>query len=115
MISLKNRFVLLFIAIFIFSLAGVMSKMAAESGLGIKLIVFMGLQIMILSIYALLWQQILKKFALITAMSCRGLVIILSLVWAAVIFGETVTVLNIIGSLVIVLGIYVVSSEDRKA
>lgn len=113
---LKNKHTQIIFAFFIFSLVGVMSKFAAQSELfSVRFFVFIGLQLLILGIYAILWQQILKKFTLVSAFSFRGFVVILSLVWASVIFGEDITILHIIGSLIIAVGIYIVSSEERKA
>ena len=110
---LKNKYVHLFLAFFIFSFAGVMSKNAALSGIGsVRFLMFVGAQVMILGVFAIIWQQVLKRVSLITATSFRGIVVILSLVWAAVIFRETVTMLNIIGSAVIAAGIYFVASDE---
>ena len=108
-----NKYFQLFSAYFIYSIAGVLSKSAATSESVNIFTIIVAFQIFTLGIYAIVWQQILKKFSLITAMSCRGVVVILSLIWATVIFNETVTIFNIIGSLVIVVGIYIVSSDDR--
>ena len=74
--------------------------------------VFVGVQILLLGIYAIIWQQVLKRVSLVTAISFRGIVVILSLVWAVIIFRETVTLPNIIGSAVIVAGIYIVALDE---
>jgi len=109
---IRNKYLHLFCAFFIFSFAGVFAKLAATSESIKAFVMIVGFQIIILGIYALLWQQILKKFNLITVMSCRGVLVILSLIWATVIFNEAVTIFNIIGSIVIFVGIYIVSSEE---
>jgi len=117
MTFLKNRYLQLFSAFFLFSFVGVMSKMAAMSGFGSRrFFVFVGLQILLLGMYAIIWQQVLKKFDLVTAMACRGVVIILSLIWAALFFREDIHPFHLLGSLVIVIGIYVVATgEDKSA
>ena len=116
MFILKNKYAQILFAFFIFSFVGVMSKLAALSeAFSIRFFIFVGLQIFILGVYAILWQQILKKFTLVSAMSFRGVVVIFSLIWATVIFRENITIFNIIGSLVIVAGIYIVSSEESAA
>jgi len=110
----KSKYVQILFVFCIFSFVGVMSKLAANSEfLSERFFFFVAIQIFILGIYAVLWQQMLKKFTLVSAMSFRGVVVILSLIWAIVIFRENVTAFNIIGSLLIMVGIYVVSSEDR--
>jgi len=109
----KNKYFQILSAFFIFSFVGVMSKLAANSEIfSIRFFMFVGIQIFLLGVYAIAWQQILKKFTLVSAMSFRGIVVILSLIWAVVIFGENITAFNIIGALMIVVGIYTVSSGD---
>ena len=111
----KNKYFQILFAFFIFSFVGVLSKFAANSELfSLRFFVFIGCQILVLGVYAIIWQQMLKKFALVSAMSFRGVIVILSLLWAVLIFGENITIFNIIGSLVIVLGICIVSSEEGK-
>ena len=112
---MSNKYVCLFGAYLIYSFAGVFAKLAAMSETVSMFLVIISFQIFTLALYALAWQQILKKFTLITAMSCRGVVVILSLVWAFAIFDERVTIFNIVGSLIIVIGIYIVSSEEGKS
>jgi len=112
---IKNKYFHLIGGFFILSFVGVFGKMAAMSGgFGVRFLVFVGIQIIILGTYALIWQQVLKKFDLVEAMAFRGVVVILSLVWAVVFFQESITIFNIIGSIVIVIGIYIVSTGESK-
>ena len=112
--KIKN-FVLLYISLLIYSGTTVCSKYAA---LATKLdhraqfFIFIGLEIFCLGVYALLWQQVLKKFELITAMSNKGVVVIFGLVWSVLLFSERVTWQNILGALIIIAGIWVVSADD---
>lgn len=108
---LKHRYFQLLGAFFLFSFVGVAGKMAAmNAGLGLRFFLFIGIQVFLLGVYAIIWQQVLKKFDLVVAMAYRGIVVILSLIWATVFFQEEITVFNIIGSLVIVAGIYIAST-----
>lgn len=59
----------------------------------------------VMGIYALLWQQVLRKIPLTDAYMFKGSSIIFLLVLSAVLFGESITLTNIIGSLLIVGGI----------
>ncbi|MCL2197377.1 MAG: transporter [Defluviitaleaceae bacterium] len=113
MLLLKNRYFWLLLAFFIFSFNGVLAKMAASSAYVTGILVFAGLQVLLLGVYAIIWQQVLKKFKLVTALSYRGIVVILSLIWAVIFFGEAISAPNIIGSMIIVVGIYIVSTGDR--
>lgn len=104
-------YVLLYFGFFIYSLVSVFAKFASAQT-DYKMLAFLGCEVMLLGIYAILWQQILKKFSLVVAMSNKGITVILSLIWAAMIFDEQVTVWNIIGSVIIVFGIWMVSSDE---
>lgn len=77
----------------------------------IKILVYMGLEVVCLGIYALIWQQVLKKFSLVTAMASKGIVVIFNLIWSILLFKEVITIYNIIGAVIIIGGIWVVSSD----
>lgn len=58
-----NKYVLLHLLLFFYSFCGVFSKLAsANEFLSFKFCLFYGISIIILGIYAILWQQILKNF-----------------------------------------------------
>ena len=59
----------------------------------------------IIGIYALLWQQILTKTPLSTAYMFKGTSLIFVLLLSALLFGEGITMKNVIGSVIIVSGI----------
>ena len=108
-----NNYLLLYSGIIIYSLSSVMSKTAAGHSVSSwKFFAFYGLALSFLGVYALLWQQILTCFSLITAYSNRSLVTILGMVWGWLFFGESVTPQMILGSAVIIIGIRLVVAAD---
>ena len=68
---------------------------------------FLGLAIVVamLGIYAIIWQQVLKRIELTTAYMFKGTSLIFVLLFSALIFNETITVWNIVGASLIVGGI----------
>lgn len=112
MVLIQNKYLQLFSSLIIFSLTGVTAKLAATYGFGIIFIMLLGIQFLLLGVYAIIWQQILKKFTLITATASKGAVIILNLIWAAFIFNEYIDLYNIIGAIVIIIGIYIVATGE---
>lgn len=97
----------------LYSLVAVASKTAALQGLfTLRFFLFAGLEVVILGVYALLWQQCLKQFSLIKAYANKGVVVLWNLIWAVALFSERVTVENILGSVIILVGIVVVSSDE---
>ncbi len=102
----------LYICFLIYSFALVLSKLASQQTELGYIMLFLGLEFVALGLYAVIWQQILKRFPLVVAMANKGSTVIFSLLWAVVIFYESVTIPNIIGSLLIVFGISVVSWNE---
>ena len=106
-----KEYLLLFGTFLIYSIAGIFAKIAAMQDTLTKMFIFVGLEFVILGLYAIIWQQILKKFQLTIAMACKGITVIYALGWAIFFFGENITVWNIVGAALVVIGIGVVSSD----
>ncbi len=70
-----------------------------------------GVEILILGIYAVFWQQILKKVDISIAYSNRAAAIFYSTLWAALIFHEHISVQNIVGITIIFAGIWMVNRD----
>ena len=63
--------------VMIYTLSGVAAKFASGTGfLSLKFILFYGLEIFILGIYAILWQQIIKRIDLSVAYANRSLALL---------------------------------------
>ena len=63
-------------------------------------------------IYAIAWQKVIKKFSLSTAYANRSVYLIWSQIWAVLIFHENLTVKNIIGLLIVLVGVMVVQRYE---
>lgn len=108
----SKKYVLLYGAFFVYSFVAICSKLAAGQQLLIKIVLFLGLELLFLGLYAVMWQQVLKHFSLVQAMASKGIVVILNLLWSIFLFSEKITVFNIIGAGIIILGIWMVSTDD---
>lgn len=65
----------------------------------------LGAAVIILGLYAILWQQVLKRMEVSDAYMFKGLSVIFILVLAWIFYGETITLTNGIGAAIIVGGI----------
>lgn len=111
--GIVQRFALLYFAFFIYSGTTVFSKLAAmQNGITIKFLFFLGMEVVCLGIYAIIWQQVLKKMSLITAMSNKGVVVIFGLLWSVFLFHESISLYNLLGAALIIFGIWMVSADD---
>ena len=103
--SLKIYFVLPALMA-LFSLSPVCSKLAGQQDfLSVPFLVFYSLVIVILGVYALAWQQVIKRMPLTTAYANKAVTVVWGMVWGTLLFHETITPQKIIGAVIIVAGI----------
>ena len=70
----------------------------------------------LLFVYALLWQQVLKKIPLTVAIANKSITIVWGMIFGLLIFKEAISFKMILGAIFILIGIFVLSSEktDRN-
>ncbi len=113
-ITIRQMFFLQLVVI-IYTLAGVSAKFASfEEFLSFKFILLYGLEILILGIYAVLWQQIIKSIDLSVAYANRSMALLWSMLWAFIIFQEKITIRNLLGVIIVITGTLIVNTEGRK-
>ncbi len=101
----------------VFSLNGVLMKLASvswqENGLfALKTIAVLFAAVIVLGIYAVVWQAILGRVDLSHAYLNKGTTVFWSLLWSAVVFREQITLFNIVGGIVIFLGLIMVNYHE---
>ncbi|WP_111931021.1 SMR family transporter [Clostridium tertium] len=113
---LKNKYMQLHIAILIYTFSSVFSKLASDSlslnGLfAFKTVIMLGGLVLILGLYAVVWQQVIKNIDLSVAYANKGISIIWTLIWSVMLFNEKLQVKNIVGALIIIIGIMVINYD----
>ena len=116
MTKLKD-YIQLHLNILLFSLTSVFSKLAAvyynKEGLNSPfLYLFLFLMIANCGIYAIAWQQVSKKISLSTAYANKSVYLLWSQVWAVIIFHENLSIQNIIGIMVVLVGVWMVQRYE---
>lgn len=112
-VTLKN-IVLLQAIIVIYTVSSVMAKLVSTNkGEPVKALVFFGLEFMFLAVYALFWQQMLKRFELSVAYANRSMAILWSMIWAVVFFHEKITLRNILGVMLVFVGTMIVNIDAK--
>ena len=110
--KLKEIFILQ-IVIAIYTLSTVCAKFASgQEFMSFKFILYYGLEMLILAVYAVVWQQLIKKFDISVAYANKAMGLLWSIVWAILIFNETITIKNVIGVVIVIVGTIIVNSED---
>ena len=104
----------LHILLFVYSFGGIFSKLAGrEKFFSFKFCLFYGIIILILGIYAIAWQQILKRFDLSTAFCNKAVTIIWGMILGFVFFDEVVTWNMILGAVIVIIGVVMVVKSDE--
>ena len=102
------------LVIAIYTLSTVFAKFAAEQEfLSFKFIMFYVIEMLILGLYAIIWQQLIKKFDISVAYANKAMGLLWSIIWAILIFKDTITIKNIIGVIIVIIGTIIVNSEDE--
>ncbi|MDR2889515.1 MAG: transporter [Lachnospiraceae bacterium] len=114
--TLKDILVLQLVFV-IYSFSSVVAKLASAqmSSLGsvfdIRFILLALLDVIILGVYALLWQQVIKKWELSIAYANKGMTLFWGLLWGGLIFNEAITAQKVLGIFVVFLGVVIMNGE----
>ena len=111
----KGVFPALHLLLLLFSLTTVLSKLAAgEDFLSLRFCLFFGGEFILLGIYALGWQQILKRLPLTLAYTNKAVTLVWSMVFGVLLFRETVSLKQVIGCALAVAGVVLFVRADGE-
>ena len=103
-------------AVLIYSLTTVISKLVSNYKLLSKeFILLYLLDFAVLGIYAILWQQLLKRFELSIAYANKAMTLLWSLLWSVVLFQEKVTMPKIAGVALVIAGTIILNGPSAEA
>ena len=98
--------IFLHMILIMYSICGIFSKLAGMQEFGsVCFFIYYGIELLILFLYTIFWQQIIKILPLTLMFANKAITIIWGIVFGMVIFGEKLTLGKIIGSVLIILGI----------
>lgn len=109
-----SKYILLYFAVAVYSCCSLCNKFA--SGYPVfswNFILLYGCSILVLGIYAVLWQFVLKRFELSVAYSAKPLATLLSMVWGVALFHEPISWNMIVGAVIILIGMRVVVTDHE--
>lgn len=101
-----SKIIALLLINLLYASVGIFTKLASQQEFLSWAYVFsFGGAVAVIGIYAILWQQIIRKIELSTAYMFKGTTIIFTMLFAHWLFGEQITWNNIVGAIIIVIGI----------
>lgn len=105
----------LHILLMVYSMSGICSKKAADTPfLSLQFCLYYGVVILLLGIYAIGWQQIIKRMPLTVAFANKAVTVLWGLVWGVLFFQERVTAGKIIGILLVMAGVILYVRADEQ-
>ena len=110
--------ILLQMVVVIYSINTVIAKFVSDQPfLSFKFIVLYLLEFAVLGIYAVFWQQMIKRFELSIAYANKAMTLLWSLLWSVLIFRDSVTPAKVVGVLLVIAGTIILNSEvmDEKS
>ena len=116
----RKRFVYLYcvlhVLLAVYSTAEVFSKLASsEPFFGPKFLLYYGCMIAVLGVYAIGWQQILKRMTLTAAFANKAVCIIWGSFWGILLFGERLSTGKAAGIVLIILGIILFETDQEAS
>jgi len=107
-------YILLHVLFLLYSVAAICSKNASQQDFfSISFFLWYAGVLVLLGIYALGWQQILKRLPLTTAFANKGVTIIWGFLWGALLFSEVITLKMYIGAAIVFLGVILVAVSNE--
>ena len=112
--SKKKTILALNLLLMVYSMSGICSKLAAkEEGITFKFCFYYACIIGLLGVYAIGWQQIIKRIPLTTALANKAVTVIWGLIWGLIFFKEEITPVKITGVLLVVAGVILYAIADN--
>lgn len=117
MISNTKLFSFLFmhIAFLVYTLYPLLGKFATHyEMLSFQFVALYCVVFAILFLYAILWQQVLKRIPLTTAIANKSITIVWGMIFGLLLFGEGISLKMLIGAVLILSGIFILSTEKEN-
>lgn len=105
----------LHILLLIYSLSGICAKNASKTDfMSLEFCLLYGGIIIILFIYAIGWQQVIKRIDLSIAFANKSITVIWGIVWGLLFFGEELILSKVVGASLVMLGCVLYSFSYKK-
>lgn len=110
-----STYILLHIMLLIYAGNSICIKTASLSPtFSFRWFLFYGLTIFCLGIYAIGWQQVIKKMALTTAFANKSITIVWGMIFSALLFGDSITWKKILGATLVMVGVVLFAYADQQ-
>ncbi len=108
-------FLMLHGILLLYSVAGILSKTASGFDfISLPFFISYGGVLLILLVYAVIWQWVLKSLPLSVAYANKGITIVWGMIWGHLLFNETISITMLIGAAIVFAGVVLVVTDSGK-
>ena len=112
----QKTYLLLHLLFLIYAASSVCGKLAAgEIFLSPRFLLFYGGMLLFLAVYALGWQQAIKRLPLTVAYASKAVTVIWGLIAGLLFFGEQLSPGKVIGAVLVIAGVILFAFSDEEA
>ena len=105
----------LHLLLMVYSMSGICSKLAANVPfLSFQFCLYYAAIIGLLGVYAIGWQQIIKRLPLSIAFANKAVTVVWGTVWGVLFFEETLSVGRLVGAAMVIAGVVLYAGSDRE-
>lgn len=104
----------LHLLLMVYSMSGICTKLAGkERFLSVKFCIYYSIVIALLGVYAIGWQQIIKRLPLTTAFANKAVTVVWGIIWGFVFFHESITIGKVVGAVLVIIGVVIYARADE--
>lgn len=104
--------ILLQMIVIIYTINSIIAKFATKAEpLSLEFFLFYAGEVCVLGVYAICWQQMIKRFDLSVAYANRSMAILWTALWSVLIFKESLSIKQMAGIILVVIGTVVVNLQ----
>lgn len=105
----------LHVMLMLYSLSGIASKLAAKQPfMSFRFCLCYACIILLLGVYAIGWQQVIKRLPLTTAFANKAVTVVWGIIWGFLVFSEPVTVGKLVGAAMVIVGVVIFAREPEQ-
>ena len=113
--SKLKTLLVLHVLLMVYSVSGIFSKLASQQNVfSWQFVACYAAILGLLGLYAIGWQQIIKRLPLTTAFANRAVAVVWGIIWGFLFFQEQITLGKIIGGALIIAGVVLFASSDGE-
>ena len=105
----------LHLLLMVYSTSGIFSKLASKQAFAsLPFCLYYACIIALLGLYAIGWQQVIKRLPLTTAFANKAVTIVWSMLWGLLFFRESITPGKLAGAALVITGVVLFAGADGE-